>query len=151
MIAVTPKHIANRLAARYHTRDVFELAHALGYTVLFTPLAGLRGMYKNIHRCATIIINSNLDEHQQRLVCAHEIGHDQMHRGINRIFLDRCTHMTTAKYENEAHKFSVDLLYADDELQDMLEWPIEHVARFMGVPPWLAEYRMRSVEPKFRI
>lgn len=137
------KKLADQLASRYGSRDPFQLADSLGYTVIFAHLEGLRGMFKDIHRCPTIFINSALDERQQSLVCAHEIGHSQLHRGFNRIFLDRYTQVVSAKYENEAHKFAVALLYPDDELREMAEWPIEQIANRLGVPPWLAEYRIK--------
>lgn len=42
--------------------------------------------------------------------------------------------MVANKYENEAHRFAVDLLYDDADLRECAEWSDEQVARWMGVP-----------------
>lgn len=146
---MTTKKLASRLALRHSTRNPISIARALGITVMLVPLAGLRGMYRTIHRCPTIFINEQLDERQQLLVCAHEVGHLLLHKGLNRVFLDRHTYQVPGKYEKEAHRFSVDLLYSDEDLQECLGWPVAQVAAWMGVPFELAEYRMESVEPRF--
>ena len=73
--------IGNGLAARYHTRDPFQIAEALGIEVLFRDdFTRLKGAYCVIKRQRFIFINSNLPQQVQRIVCAHEIGHDQLHR-----------------------------------------------------------------------
>ena len=86
-------------------------------------------------RRTIVYVNASLDEPQQRLVCAHELGHHFLHRGLNRLFMDRNTCMVANKYENEAHRFAVDLLYDDADLRECAEWSDEQVARWMGSPP----------------
>ena len=142
---------ANALIEKYHTRDPFELAHFCGIVILEEPLGAIHGFYSRSHRQRFIHLNCALDEYCRAFTCSHELGHAVLHPAANTPFLQANTLFPVNRYEIEANRFAVQLLYADDELQDMLEWPIEHVARFMGVPVWLAEYRMRSVEPKFRI
>ena len=94
-----------------------------------------------------VYVNASLDEPQQRLVCAHELGHHFLHRGLNRLFMDRNTCMVANKYENEAHRVAVDLLYDDADLRECAEWSDEQVARWMGVPLPLARYRRSTVPP----
>lgn len=142
------KALAQRLVAKYNTRDPFKIAEELGIIVVFAPLAELRGMRQHVKRRTIIYINSDLDEHQQRLVCGHELGHHFLHRGMNRVFMDCGTYMVTGRYEKEAHQFSVDLIFSDYELQDFLEHPITDAAAYMGVPLHIAEYRMHSVQPQ---
>ena len=125
------KALANRVAAQHGTRDPFRIAEELGFIVIRAPLVEMRG----------------LDEPQQRLVCAHELGHHFLHRGLNRLFMDRNTCMVANKYENEAHRFAVDLLYDDADLRECAEWSDEQVARWMGVPLPLARYRRSTVPP----
>lgn len=136
---------ANHLAAKHGTRDPFQIAHALGFLVVRAPMTGLRGFYQYIKRCHIIYINDALDEVQARLVCAHELGHYFLHRGMNRMFMDRSTLAVTGKYEKEAHRFAVDLLYSDDELLPYLTRPIADAAAFMGVSSTLAAYRLESI------
>lgn len=140
------KRIAASLVRKYRTRDPFQLAEALGCVVIRTPLQGIRGFYQYVKRCYVIYIDSALGEQDARFVCAHEIGHALMHRGYNRIFLDSHTYFPTNKYEIEANRFAVDLLFDDDDLRDLLEFPVQLAADYMGVSVDLAGYRMRSVK-----
>ncbi len=142
---------ADRLALKHGTRDPFAIAEALGCIVLFVPLSGLRGFYRYMKRCHVIFISDALDEVQARLVCAHELGHLLMHKGLNRMFMDRRTFVITGKYELDAHRFAVDLLYSDDELQPYLSRPVADAAAYMGVSESLAAYRLQSVTPQDRI
>lgn len=143
------KKIAQNVSSRYKTRDPYEIADYLGIIVIVKPLGKLRGFAQNVARCKLVYINENLDEMQQKLVCAHEIGHFIMHKGYNRIFMDSCTFTETGRFETEAHRFSVDLLYDDSDLQQFLGYDMSTVADCLGVSYQLAEYRMSTVEPKF--
>ena len=141
------KSLAVSLAKKHGTRDPFRLCKALGYIVIFTPLEGIRGFYQHVKRCHIIYIDNQLDEEEAAFVCAHELGHSFLHRGLNRIFMDKHTHMTTSRYEWEADKFAADLLFDDYDLQDLLECSITTVADCLGVDIRLAEYRMSTVQP----
>lgn len=138
--------LAARLAAKHGTRDPFRIAEDMGFIIVFAPLVDMRGFQQRAKRRSIIYINSNLDEHQQRLVCAHELGHLLMHRGMNRIFMDHSTQIVTQKFENEAHLFSLELLFPDEELLDFVSQPISAAAAFMGVPVPLATRRMETID-----
>lgn len=142
------KRIADSLVRKYRTRDPFRLADALGYVVIRIPLQGIRGFYQYVQRCYVIYIDSALGERDARFVCAHEIGHALMHRGYNRIFMDSHTYFPTNRYEIESNRFAVDLLFDDDDLRDLLEYPVQLAADYMGVSTELAEYRMQSIQQR---
>lgn len=139
--------LAQKAAKKHNTRDPFRIADDLGMVVVSAPLVGIRGLRQYVNRRVVIYINNSLDENQQRLVCAHELGHHYCHRGMNRYFMDRNTNMVAGKYENEAHRFALELLCTDEELLPFLNRSITDAAAYMGVPIALAEYRMRTVEP----
>lgn len=141
------KRTANSLVRKFGTRDPFRIAEALGMEVVRVPLSGIRGFYRCMKRCKLIYIDSGLPDDEARFVCAHEIGHALLHRGYNRIFMDSHTYFAVNKYEIEANRFAVDLLYGDDDLRDFLEHPIQVAADCMGVSVELAEYRLRSISP----
>ncbi len=141
------KRLAERLVDKHGTRDPFRIAAELGYTIIYTPLVGVRGFYQYLKRCHIIYLDSELDEATARFVCAHELGHSFLHRGLNRIFMDTRTFIITGRYETEANQFAVDLIYSDDELQPYLSRSYERAAAYMGVSNALAEYRMREVVP----
>ena len=142
------KRIAESLVRKCGTRNPFRIADALGFIVIQTPLQGIRGFYQYLNRCHIIYVDSALNEQDSRFVCAHEIGHVLLHRGYNRIFMDTHTYFAVNKFEIEANRFSVDLLFDDNELRDLLEYPIQIAADCMGVSTELAEYRMRSITPR---
>lgn len=143
---MSTKTVADGLARKHGTRDPFTIANELGFIVVFAPLVDMRGFQQSVKRRRLIYINDELDEQQQRLVCAHELAHHLLHRGMNRIFMDQSTRIVTQRYENEANRFAVDLLYSDDELQPYLSCGFERAAIYMGISYELAEYRMREVE-----
>lgn len=136
---------ANSLVRKYGTRDPFRIAESMGFSVVQLPLKGIRGFYQYVKRCKIIYIADDLSEADARFVCAHELGHALLHRGYNRIFMDTHTHFPANRYEVEANRFAVDLLYDDDDLRFFLDYPIQLAADYMGVSVDLAEYRLRSI------
>ena len=143
---MTIKVLADKIAKRHNTRDPFQIARDLGFIIVYAPLMEVRGFQQRILRRNLIYINSDLDETQQRLVCAHELGHYFLHRRTNRIFMDRSTDFIPQKRENEAHRFSVDLIYSDDVLEDFIYQPTEKAANYMGVSEKLSKYRISSID-----
>ena len=139
------KHIADSLVRKYHTRDPFRIAKELGYIIIRTPLKGIRGFYQHVRRCYVIYIDSKLGYNEARFVCAHEIGHVLMHRGLNRIFMDSHTYFQTNRYEIDANHFAVDLLYDDDDLREFLNHPVQVAADCMGISSDLAAYRLKII------
>lgn len=139
------KRIADSLVRKYGTRDPYRIADALGFVVIHTPLQGIRGFFQYLKRCYIIYIDNALSEQDSRFVCAHEIGHALLHQGYNRIFMDTHTHFPVNRYEIEANRFAVDLLFDDDDLRDFLEHPAQLAADCMGVSVELAEYKLRSI------
>ena len=142
------KRLAERLVEKFGTRNPFEIAEQLGYTIIYTPLVGVRGFYQYLKRCHIIYLDSELDNNTARFVCAHELGHSLMHRGLNRIFMDTHTLLVAGRYETEANRFAVDLIFSDEDLQPYLTRSFECAAAYMGVSHSLAEYRMREVVPE---
>ena len=141
------KAIADGLARKHGTRDPFRIAREMGFIVIFAPLVEMRGFQQRAKRRRLIYINSDLDELQQRLVCAHELAHHLIHKGMNRIFMDRNTDIVTQKYENQANRFAAELIYSDYELQPFLSRGVPAAAKYMGVNYSVAQYRMEEVEP----
>lgn len=142
------KAIADGLARKYNTRNPFTIAKEMEFIVVLAPLIQMRGFQQRAKRRRFIYINSELDEQQQCLVCAHELAHHLLHRGLNRIFMDQSTYAVTQKYENEANLFALELLYSDENLQPYLSRGYDRAAEYMGVPYDLAARRMREVSPK---
>ncbi len=139
------KALVARLVDRYETRDPFRISNELGLITVFAPLVDMRGFQQRIKRRNIVYINADLEAPQQRLVCAHELGHHLLHRGMNRIFMDHSTQVVTQKFENEAHIFSLELVYSDEELQPFLRRSITDAVAYMGVTITLATKRLATI------
>lgn len=110
------------LTARYHTRDPLELCQRMGIHLYIRPdFDRLLGMYAIVAGRRCIFLNGNLDEVQQSVVLAHEIGHDQLHRkeartqGISEFTLFNMRQ----RPEYEANVFAAHLLIDETQIDQM--------------------------------
>lgn len=83
---MSTNYIYNNVQSRVRkskTRNPFVIAEDNGIMLLFDAnLKNLKGMYTIIKRNRIIIINDNMPEQMQNIVCAHELGHDALHRSF---------------------------------------------------------------------
>lgn len=129
--------IGARLTAKFATRDPYEIAEGLGIHIYKEDFQRLKGMYRVIKRRRCIFLNSNLPEHKARIVCAHEIGHDQLHRefakgdGLQEFMI----YQMTSRREYEANIVAASILLPDDEVTDYIynyHYDAEQIARVMN-------------------
>lgn len=129
--------IGGGLVKRCGTRDPFDIARQTGAEVLFCgDLASLKGMYRVVRRNRFIIINADLDEHMQKIVCAHELGHDQLHRGLAKdsALREFMLYDTSTRQEYEANIVAAEILLDTDEVLDCIYrrgYTSEQIARAM--------------------
>lgn len=110
--------IVKKLIKKYKTNDPFIIARKMNIEVWFRDLgSSTRGVYVRKLRRRYIIIHENLDEHWARFICAHELGHDRIHPGINRFSLDENSLYNAGKYERQANKFAIELLTITEPIQ----------------------------------
>ena len=71
---------------------------------------------------ALIILNNDLSEHMQRIVCAHELGHDQLHRELaqNSPLREFVIYDMKSKPEYEANIVASEILLDSDEVLDYI-------------------------------
>lgn len=115
---------ANRLIRKYETRDPFRIAAQLGVNVMFTDkLHRLKGMYRVIKRSRFIILNKNNSEQWNRIVCAHELGHDLLHRNYaaGSTLRELSLFDLSNQQEYEANIFAACLLLEDSEVLGLIE------------------------------
>jgi len=118
----------------------------MDFVVVFAPLAGVRGFSQRFARRKIVCVSDALDEREAQFVGAHELGHIMLHGDLNRVFLDTRTFFPTSRYEREADRFAVDLIFDDDDLMDYLDFSLPDVAAALGVSLELAEYRMSGIK-----
>ncbi|MDR0944460.1 MAG: ImmA/IrrE family metallo-endopeptidase [Ruminococcus sp.] len=114
---------SRRLVQRYKTRDPFEIARELGIHVRFSKeFTTLKGMYVIIMGNRFIIVNGKLDEQTLKLVVAHEIGHDRLHRELAKksAISDLSLYKKDCRPEYEANLFAAELLIDTDALLELI-------------------------------
>lgn len=108
---------AKALAARFDSRDPFAIARALGINLKYTDrFKRLKGMYFIVCDERYIALNSANAEQMNRIVCAHEIGHDQLHREFaqEQALQEFMLYDMATRPEYEANVFAANLLLDDD-------------------------------------
>ena len=138
------KRLVDSLVRKYKSRNPFVIIEHLNVIVVFHPLQGVRGFYQYFQRNNIIYIDETLSEHEQRLVCAHELGHMLLHKKSNAIFMDSRTQLNTTKYEIEADRFAMDLILPDEEIEEHLDLTTAQFSRLFGYSKKLIELRMRD-------
>lgn len=111
--------VGSDLVKRCGTRDPFRIAHELGVEVLFCDDFGpLKGMYRLIKRNRFIFINKDISPRMQRIVCAHELGHDRLHRHLAKenALQEFMLYDMTTKPEYEANIVAAEILLDSNEL-----------------------------------
>lgn len=136
------KEIVKRLCRKYDTHDPFELADCLGVILVKSPLTdNVRGFYRFIQRRKVIVVNSNLPWEEQRIVCAHELGHSVLHKDVNAVFLNMCTFLVTDRYELEANHFAADLMISDEDVELYKELSVQQLQIMFGFDEETIRYR----------
>ena len=135
--------LVDSLVRKYNTRNPFEIINNLNVIVVFYPLKGVKGFYQYFQRNNIIYIDNNLSEAEQKVVCAHELGHMFLHKKCNAIFMDSRTHFVTNKYENEANTFAAELLIPDDSFNEYET--IQNIASLHKVPIELVELKCKKL------
>lgn len=112
----------DNLIREHDTRDPFQLCKDLGVTVWYNDdLEYLKGFYLCAEGYPYIVLNGNLDENLTKMVLAHELGHDRMHRDKACIApMQDFSIFDTSKEECEANSFAADLLIRDDDILELM-------------------------------
>ena len=142
---------AEKILKKYGGRDIFETAESAGANVWFRELGGLKGFYICENGERYIVINDELDDVLKKVVCAHEFGHDMLHRELSiggiregTLFLD------TNKTEREANLFAACLLISDEEMLEAVSYSadIAGAASQLDLPPEIVKYKLNALNIK---
>jgi len=135
--------LIHTLTRKYKTNNPFTIAEHLGIHIRFADLGEhTRGIYYSKLRRRFIVINSRLDSHWQRFICAHELAHDRLHRGLNRFFLDKYSFSNANKYERQANQFAVQLILINTNIHS--GETIEDFFLKNGVPTEMIKYYTKN-------
>ena len=114
---------ARRIVRTHETRDPFKLAEYMGIHVIYDyDFTDLKGMYMIIKRSRFIILNGNLKRRDLKTVCAHEIGHDRLHRDLAQSsgLQEFVLYDMKSRPEYEANVFAGELLIDDEEILSLI-------------------------------
>lgn len=136
------RKLANSLARKYHSRNPFEIIRGMSVILVFAPLIDVRGFYQYFQRNNIIYIDDHLPEHEQKFVCAHELGHLLMHRKSNTVFMDTRTYLKTTPYEVDADKFAIELLVPNEIILENWKDTISHISKLTGYSEELIKLRL---------
>ena len=113
--------IGLRLVKRFDTRDPFIISKALGIKLYWEDFSSLKGMYRVIKRNRCIFINKNLSPAMAQIVCAHELGHDQLHRdAASSGFQEFMLYDMRSRPEYEANIVAAEILLPDDDVLELI-------------------------------
>ncbi len=102
--------------------DPFQAAKDIGAHISFKDLGSLKGAYFGTMPKPTIVINTNIDELTQRIICAHELGHHILHHSVN-ISCEKIDFETSTQsgiLEREANIFAAAYLVDIDRAKELL-------------------------------
>lgn len=137
------KKLANSLAKKYQSRNPFEIIQGMNVILVFAPLIDVRGFYQYFQRNNIIYIDEYLPEHEQKFVCAHELGHMILHRKENTVFMDTRTYLKTTPHEAEANKFAMELLLPNEIILESWQCTISQLSRLTGYNEKLIKLRLQ--------
>ena len=115
---------ANALVRKHFTRDPYELAKDLNiHLEVMNNMTHLLGMYQVIQKNRFIFLSADLHPSIRKVVLAHEIGHDQLHRNYAKAnaFHEVSIFRELGCHEIEANIFAAHLLIDDKEIIRLLE------------------------------
>ncbi len=136
------KNTVRRLCQKFNTTSPYQLADDLGIQVFYYDLGSIRGYYYMAHKVKLIYLHNNLNEHVERFVLAHEIGHSIMHPRSCTPFL-QSTFFSVNKLEVQANKFAAELIIQDIDLMEHWEYTVDQWAVYYGLPREIIELRFR--------
>ncbi len=135
----------------YAGRNIYSTAENSGIFLWFRKLSNLKGFYMLENGQRYIIINNELESTMQRTVCAHELGHDQLHRELSEAGIRETTmFLDSNRTEREANLFAAELLISDEDILSELEYntDIEALCFQFDVPPEIVRYKLELLNFK---
>lgn len=153
VLAENIKREASRMKAKYQTSDPFEVCETLKIHLLRYPMGqnadSCKGFFIINARKKLIAINSDLPEHIQRIICAHELGHAMLHTSAAMCtFHDFAMFDETSRQEYEANVFASEFLLTDEDVLEELDTEQDFfgLASCLHVPPEMLDFKLRLMQ-----
>lgn len=133
------KKITSKLVRRHKTNCPFTIARELNINLCFEDLGDdTRGFYYRVLRRRYICIHKDLSYEWKRFVCAHELAHDRLHKGVSQFFVDEHSFFLPGKFERQANEFAVSLLLHGNEIGR--DEPVSNFFLRNGIPIQMIDF-----------
>lgn len=142
---------AEEILEEFGGRNIFETAENSGVKVWYRHLGGLKGFYICENGCRYIVVNEELDGVTKAVVCAHELGHDMLHRELSTGGIRENTlFLSNDKTEREANLFAACVLISDESVLDELSYcnSLDVLAANLGFPEELVGLKLETMNFK---
>lgn len=128
-------NLVEKIKREYHSANPFYICENMNIEVKYVPfIDNPKGQFQEIRGRAIIFLNDTLKNSEERFyICAHELGHAILHRGLSSYYVS--TRTSRSKSESEANCFVMNLivsLYREDT--DRYPRKIEELTNFYGLP-----------------
>lgn len=146
--------VADKLRRKYDTRDPYEICDALNVHIRVKDLGtDIKAYYFYHSRIRNIVLNSRVSGTVRRILAAHELGHDRLHKDIAMLkgFQEVELFDMAQPTEYEANIFAAELLIDDNELLELLNdenASFFSAARELYVPAPLLDFKFRVLKHK---
>lgn len=143
--------LAQDVLAEYGGKDVFETAENSGANVWLRAIGTLKGFYVFENGRRYIVVNSGLSRMMRRVVCAHEFGHDMLHRELSAGGIrDSTLFLDSNKTEREANLFAAEILISDGDILSELSYcqSTDALSYELDLPPEMIEYKLEILNFK---
>lgn len=138
-----------KLIRRFNTSNIYELCDYLNIHIRKDTLGSTKGYFLNIDGDFFITLNNALEEWEERVVLAHELGHAILHNDTNICFLKNYTYLVGNKYENEANEFAAHLLVSDDCINEFSKGydyvSVKMLSKHFKIPLELVLYKINCI------
>ena len=144
----------NKLVVKYQSRNPYEICDGLGIKVKQKDLGEeIKAYYYCTSRIRNIVLNNRISEEMQRILVAHELGHDRLHKEIAQLkgFQEVELFVKSITTEYEANLFAAELLIDDEEVLGLLgddDKSCFGIASELCVPADFLDFKVRLMEHK---
>ncbi|NNU75413.1 ImmA/IrrE family metallo-endopeptidase [Clostridium estertheticum] len=138
------KDTVSSLFLMYGTLNPFELCEHLNIKIIISNLGNeIKGFFQRTHGYEMIHINSGIEDHEMKYVCAHELGHAILHSNMSISYLIENPLQVKNKFEIQADKFAAEILI-NYEIKDQGygQLDIEQISSLICVPTKLIKYKL---------
>ena len=137
------KELVEHYKRKFGTSNPYKIADELHIELAVGDIGSREGCYMYLKKHKCIFLNENLEEHEMKLVMAHELGHALLDRKSNCYFIRNKTLLLNSKLERRANLFAAYLLITDEMIIEHKDFTESQFTISTGYPKELIELRLK--------